>query len=61
LAVIATLFCARHVQVLPQAIEQRGARVKLQVVFFAVDAKRDWDCAFDSIRHWELFGGWRCG
>ena len=50
LAVVATLLCAGHVEVFAQAVEQRGARVDVQVVLFAVDAQSDRDCAFNPVR-----------
>ena len=49
LAVVATFLCSRQVEVFPQAIEQRGARVELQVVLFAVDAESDRDCALNPV------------
>ena len=41
LAVIAALLGAGEVQVVAQRVEQRGARVELESVLFAVDSKRD--------------------
>jgi hypothetical protein len=59
LAVVATFLCARHVQIFPEAIEQRGARVEFQVVLFAVDAKRERDGAFNPVNRRHLFDGRR--
>jgi hypothetical protein len=40
--VIAALFCPRQLQVLAERIEQRGARIQMQIPDFPVDLKGDW-------------------
>jgi hypothetical protein len=43
LAMIASLFGSGQMEMLPQAIEQSGARIDPQIVLLAVHTKRDWN------------------
>src|SRR6476646_5073743 len=50
LPVVASLFRSREMQMFPETIKQRGARIDSQIVILSIDLELERNCAFRRTR-----------